>query len=190
GPAFATSTWAWWAVVGVSHLPYLLLLVFLGYGLVERIGYYRRGRTPHAAGRLPDALPRVCVQLPMFNEDTVFARSIAAAAELDWPEDRLVIQVLDDSTDPSTRDRVRAHCVMTNRQRGVSCRWIHRTDRTGYKAGALEAGRGQSDADFILILDADFVPPPDLLKRIIPHFYDDCARPLVDLALVQAQWVI
>ncbi len=177
-----------WALMALLHLPYLLILLMLGFGVVERIGWFWRGRRPHAPGRLPAQLPTVCVQLPMFNEHAVASRIIEAAAALRWPRDRLSIQVLDDSTDAATRAMVQAVCDRVRRTSGMRCTWVHRPRRTGYKAGALEHGRQETDAEFIAIFDADFVPPPDTLERAIPHFYDAAGRPVADRALVQAQW--
>jgi cellulose synthase/poly-beta-1,6-N-acetylglucosamine synthase-like glycosyltransferase len=177
-----------WVAMALLHGPYLVLLVLLAFGLVERVDYFRRGRKPHRPGRLPAELPRVCVQLPMFNERAVARRIIEAAAAMRWPRDRLTIQVLDDSTEADTRSMVLAVCGQVRERTGVNCVWVHRPRRTGYKAGALEHGRRDSDAEFIAIFDSDFVPPPDYLERAIPHFYDELGRPCRDLALVQAQW--
>lgn len=178
----------WWIVTGALHLPYLVILLFFAGGFVERIGYYWRGRHPHSGGRLPSTLPTVCVQLPMFNEHAVAERVIMAASALTWPTDRLSIQVLDDSTDSDTRVLVEDVCARVRATTGVRCYVLHRSDRQGYKAGALEAGRHATDAEFLAIFDADFVPPRDFLVRAMRHFYDTLGRPLSDLALVQAQW--
>ena len=180
------SAWAWLATA-LLHAPYLLILALLGFGLLERIGFLLSPRG-HRPGRLPATPPTVCVQLPMFNEDAVAARAIGAAAALDWPADRLHIQVLDDSTDAATREHVRGVCARLQRERGIRIEWLHREDRSGYKAGALEAGRRRSDAEFIAIFDADFVPGPDYLRRALPLFYDGRGRPQADVGLVQAQW--
>jgi cellulose synthase/poly-beta-1,6-N-acetylglucosamine synthase-like glycosyltransferase len=180
------SAWAWLGTA-LLHGPYLLILALLGFGLTERIGFLLRPEG-HRPGRLPATLPTVCVQLPMFNEDAVAARVIGAAAALDWPAERLLIQVLDDSTDATTRAHVRAVCERLGREHGVRVEWLHRSDRTGYKAGALEAGRHRTDAEFIAIFDADFVPPRDYLRRALPLFFDSRARPHADVGLVQAQW--
>lgn len=179
---------AQWIAVILLHLPYILILAFLVFGLGERIGFYFNGRSPAQPGRLPTELPSVCIQLPMFNEQAVVGRAIEAAAAQQWPRDRLVIQVLDDSTDIAIRDKVEAICTGVQQRTGVTIHFIHRQDRQGYKAGALEAGRRQTEAEFIAIFDADFVPPPDYLARAIPHFYDAAGLPVADLALVQAQW--
>ncbi len=170
------------------HMPYLAILGFLFFGMVERIGYIKRARRSVQAGRLPAQAPHVCVQLPMFNEDAVAERAIAAAAAMRWSAGRLSLQVLDDSTDPAIREHVRAACSRIETQSGVPVQFIHRKDRSGYKAGALEAGRRQTNAEFIAIFDADFLPPPDFLERAMPHFYDPDGAPDSGLALVQTQW--
>lgn len=177
-----------WGLTAALHLPYLLIAAMFVFGLVERIGFFWRGRDPHRAGRLPQQWPSVCVQLPMFNEHAVASRVIEAAAALRWPRDRLTIQVLDDSTDAETRQMVAGLCAQVRATTGIDCVWVHRTNRSGYKAGALEHGRRATDAEFIAIFDADFVPPPDYLERAIAHFYDEHGNGLPDLALVQAQW--
>lgn len=178
----------WLLAAAMLHVPYLLILVLLAFGSIERIGYFWRGRSSNAPGSMPAVPPTVCVQLPMFNEHAVARRIIEAAAALDWPTHRLSVQVLDDSTDPATRDMVRAICAEVEARTGVFCQWLHRADRAGYKAGALEAGRRVTDAEFIVIFDADFVPPPHYLCRMVPHFFNGAGVPLRDLAVVQAQW--
>jgi hypothetical protein len=123
----------------------------------------------------------------MFNEAAVARRSIEAACTLAWPRERLEIQVLDDSTELATRRLVDEVCADMRRS-GVDCRVLRRERRDGYKAGALEAGRLVTDADLIVIFDADFVPPTSYLEQAVPHFFDADARWVDDLALVQVQW--
>jgi cellulose synthase/poly-beta-1,6-N-acetylglucosamine synthase-like glycosyltransferase len=187
-PRLAAGGAAWWAAVAVTHLPVAVIGAFLLGGLVEHVGYFWRGRVPPPPGRLPLDLPRVCVQLPMFNEHAVAQRLIEAACALHWPADRLTVQVLDDSTDADTRRLVDEVSRRMRVERGIDCMVLHRRDRRGYKAGALEAGRRRTDADLLAIFDADFVPPPDFLIRAVAHFYDDHGVAHEDLALVQAQW--
>lgn len=184
---FEPGSWGWWLLTLIAHTPFFVILAFLAMGIVERLDFYRRGRAPEQAGQMPAVFPTVCVQLPMFNEHAVARRVIEAAANMTWPADRLSIQVLDDSTDEDTRRLVEQVCAGV-RARGINCRALHRTDRKGYKAGALEAGRQQTEAEFLAIFDADFVPPADFLLRTIPHFYLEDGRPDIGLALVQAQW--
>ena len=181
-------SWRDWALAAVLHAPFLAILSFLCFGLVERFDYFRVAARPPRPGSLPLHTPKVCVQLPMFNEDAVAERVIAAACALKWPHHALEVQVLDDSTDEATMRRVREFCEQIAAETGVDCRWIHRTDRQGYKAGALEAGRHMTDARYFAIFDADFIPPPDFLARAIPHFYDIAGRDIADIAVMQAQW--
>lgn len=187
-PGQRPSDWRDGLLAAVLHAPFLAILSFLLFGLIERFDYFRISARPPRPGNLPRRIPKVCVQLPMFNEDAVGERVIAAACALDWPRASLEVQVLDDSTDEATKRRVRAFCEDIASRTGVDCRWIHRTDRQGYKAGALEAGRHRTDAEFFAIFDADFVPPPDFLTSAVPHFYDLVGQPVADLAVVQAQW--
>jgi cellulose synthase/poly-beta-1,6-N-acetylglucosamine synthase-like glycosyltransferase len=126
-------------------------------------------------------LPPVTVQLPIFNEMYVVDRLIAAVCELDYPRDLLEIQVLDDSTD-ETRD-IAELAVRRYAAKGFNIRYLHRVDRTGYKAGALEAGLQQASGKFIAIFDADFVPPSDFLMRTLPYFETD-----QKIGMVQARW--
>lgn len=185
-PVQAGSGW-WWVLTAIVHAPFLLIGGFLAGGVIERLGYFARGRAAQPAGRLPDDLPTVCIQLPMYDEHAVAERLILAAAAIDWPRDRFEVQVLDDSSDPATRRLVEG-VVSRVRASGVGCRLLRRDDRQRYKAGALEAGRRATTAAFLAIFDADFVPTPDFLRRAMPHFFDADGRPLEDLAMVQAQW--
>jgi len=142
--------------------------------------YWRKRRVVVATPPLND-LPRVTVQLPIYDELYVVERLIDAAAALDWQRERLQIQVLDDSDDETTA-RARAR-VESYRRRGFDIALIRRADRAGFKAGALAAGLARATGEFIAIFDADFVPPRDFLKRTIPHF-----RAQPDLGLVQTRW--
>jgi cellulose synthase/poly-beta-1,6-N-acetylglucosamine synthase-like glycosyltransferase len=108
-------------------------------------------------------LPRVLVQLPVYNEATVVERALLMAGRLDWPRDRLKIQLLDDSTD-LTSD-IAVHAIARLRKDGIDTDHVRRADRSGFKAGALAAGMALSDAPYIAVFDADFVAPPDWLRR-------------------------
>lgn len=190
GPNDATgeiSTPAWLLITIVFHLPFVGIMIFQLAGITERVGFYWKGRRPEQPGKMPAEYPKVCVQLPMFNEHAVARRVIEAAARIEWPKDRFSIQVLDDSTDEDTRRLVEQVCAEV-RASGIDCRALHRTNRQGYKAGALEEGRLQTDSEFLVIFDADFVAPSDYLLRAIPHFYHEDGTPDTGLALVQAQW--
>ncbi len=167
------------AVVWTVYLGALALLAVYGGHRIALIVRALR-RRPVVAPGLPAALPFVTVQLPIYNERAVATRVIAAAAALEWPRDRLEVQVLDDSTD-DTRARC-ADAVATARAGGVEAVHVHRVARTGWKAGALEAGRAVARGELICVLDADFVPPPDFLRRTVAHFADPA------VGMVQARW--
>ena len=132
--------------------------------------------------KTPDQIdwPAVTVQLPIYNELYVAERLINAVANLDYPLDRLEIQVLDDSTDETVQVIERA--VERIRTRGIRIYHVHRTDRVGYKAGALANGLALARGEFLAIFDADFVPPAEFLKQTLPHFQDQ------RLAFVQTRW--
>jgi len=138
-----------------------------------------RKRAPVPAGRFKE-LPAVTVQLPIFNEVYVAERLLRSVSELDYPRENLQIQVLDDSTD-ETRE-ITAACAANLRQRGFDVELIHRVDRIGFKAGALEHGLATARGEFICILDADFVPPPHLLRRTIDFFTDP------KIGMIQTRW--
>jgi cellulose synthase/poly-beta-1,6-N-acetylglucosamine synthase-like glycosyltransferase len=122
---------------------------------------------------------KVTVQLPMFNEMYVAERIIETVAEFDYPRDKFQIQVLDDSTD-ETKDIIAAK-VAEVAARGINIQHIHRVDRTGYKAGALDAAMDRVEGEFIAIFDADFVPDKNFLKRTMPYFKDG-------IGVVQTRW--
>lgn len=129
--------------------------------------------------------PMVLIQIPMCNEREVYQQSIAAVCNLDWPKSRLMIQVLDDSDDPTTQFLINQE-VEKWAQQGCNIVYRHRVVRDGYKAGNLKSAMGCSyvkDYEFVAIFDADFQPPSDFLKRTVPHFKDN-----EDLGLVQARW--
>lgn len=130
--------------------------------------------------QLPSTLPRVTVQLPVFNEEAVVERLLTAVGQLDWPADLLQIQLLDDSTDNTPT--LAAATIAQLRDRGLDVAHLRRTIRTGYKAGALQDALQAATGEFILILDADFVPAPNLLQQLIPWFSDP------RIALVQGRW--
>jgi cellulose synthase/poly-beta-1,6-N-acetylglucosamine synthase-like glycosyltransferase len=138
-----------------------------------------RDRVPR---RLPplDPLPRVTVQLPFYNEMYVVDRLIEAVCQMDYPRELLEIQVLDDSTDETRQ--IAELAVRRRAAQGVDIKYLHRTDRSGFKAGALEAGLRKAEGRFIAIFDADFIPPADFLRRTLPQFADP------QVAMVQARW--
>ncbi len=125
-------------------------------------------------------LPRITVQLPIFNELYVVERLLNSVASLDYPREILQIQVLDDSTDQTTQ--IAADRVAELRATGLDIEMIHRENRVGFKAGALENGVATCTGEFILILDADFVPKPDMLRRTIQFFTDP------KVGMIQTRW--
>lgn len=131
------------------------------------------------------AYPMVLVQIPMYNEREVYQLSIGAACGLSWPSDRIIIQVLDDSTDPTIKDLVELECQRWA-SKGINIKYEIRDNRNGYKAGALKEGMKRSyvkQCDYVAIFDADFQPEPDFLWRTVPFLVHN-----PQLALVQARW--
>ena len=126
-------------------------------------------------------IPRVTVQVPIYNERFVAERIIDAVAQMSWPHDRLEIQILDDSSDETIG--IAGERVAVWQSKGVPITHLTRNKRTGYKAGALEHGTRLASGDFMAVFDADFVPPPDFLERTVPHLLADQG-----LAFVQARW--
>jgi cellulose synthase/poly-beta-1,6-N-acetylglucosamine synthase-like glycosyltransferase len=129
----------------------------------------------------PAVWPKVTIQLPVYNEMYVVVRLIDAVAQMDYPRDRLQIQVLDDSTDGTTR-LARAR-VAHHQAQGLDIELNHRTDRSGFKAGALDTALDTARGEFIAIFDADFVPPSDFLRRTVPYLEAD-----LTLGFVQTRW--
>lgn len=142
--------------------------------------YYRasHAQTPTPA---PNEWPALTVQLPLYNEANVAGRLIDAVAAMDYPRDKLRIQALDDSTDRTTP--LVARKLAELRARGYHAQHLRRRNRDGYKAGALAAGVERCDSEYIAIFDADFIPPPDFLRRMLPHLLANPA-----LGIVQSRW--
>lgn len=167
-------------VIGIYLLTLSILAVY-GFhrGQLVYLYWKHRKRAPQPKARFAE-LPVVTVQLPMFNELYVAERLIESVAALDYPKDKLEIQVLDDSTDETTEiARAKVEELV---ERGYDAVYVHRTDRTGYKAGALEAGLEVSRGDYLLVFDADFVPTPTLVLDLVHHFTDE------KVGMVQARW--
>src|SRR3954466_4599048 len=142
--------------------------------------YLKNRKRPPAPDGYFEYLPKVTVQLPIFNEVYVAERLLLSVSELDYPRELLQIQVLDDSTDETRQ--ITASCAEDLRQRGFNVQLIHRLDRTGFKAGALGAGLAAAEGEFLCILDADFVPQKDLLKQTI-HFFTN-----PKIGMIQTRW--
>jgi cellulose synthase/poly-beta-1,6-N-acetylglucosamine synthase-like glycosyltransferase len=178
----------------MTSLPETLILVFYFFvlSILAIYGWHRyylvylymknRDKAPARLAPPPPlaTLPRVTIQLPIYNEMYVADRLIDRVCEIDYPRELLEIQVLDDSTD-ETRE-IAELAVRRHAARGFDIQYLHRVDRKGYKAGALEAGLKKAKADYIAIFDADFIPPKDFLRGTLPHFADP------NVGMVQARW--
>jgi cellulose synthase/poly-beta-1,6-N-acetylglucosamine synthase-like glycosyltransferase len=140
---------------------------------------YRDQADPQPLGTLA-CLPKVTIQLPIYNEMYVVDRLVHAVCRIDYPRELLQIQLLDDSTDET--QQIARLVVQRYANQGFDIDYVHRDDRTGYKAGALEAAMPQASGEFIAIFDADFIPTSDFLMRCLPHFSDP------KVAVVQARW--
>ncbi len=171
------------AVVG---LYFVTLAVLSVYGLHRYVilylyhRHYKRGRRSSPAPLHPDLCPSVTVQLPLYNEMYVARRVIEAAGRIRYPAHLLRIQVLDDSTDDTRR--IARETVDELRARGLRVEYMHRTERGGFKAGALKAGLDATADDVVAIFDADFVPPADFLEKTVPCFQDP------EVGMVQTRW--
>jgi cellulose synthase/poly-beta-1,6-N-acetylglucosamine synthase-like glycosyltransferase len=165
-------------------LPYFFVMIILAaygihrYALVYN--YYKNRK--NVPGPPPEIAtwPKVTVQLPIYNERYVIDRLVEAVSQFDYPRDLLEIQVLDDSTDQT--QQIARDCVDRYRALGLPISYIHRDNREGYKAGALQEGLKSASGEFIAIFDADFIPPADFLRRSVPYFTDQ------KLAMVQTRW--
>ncbi len=169
--------WSW-------YVAYVLVLLGLsGYGchrLCIVYLYLRHSWRRPKPEKQFENLPIVTVQLPVFNEMHVVERLLTSVSKLDYPREKLQIQLLDDSTDETTGIGRRE--IEKLRKQGFDAEFIHRDDRTGFKAGALENGLETAKGDYVLILDADFVPNPDVLLKTIHYFTDE------KIGLIQTRW--
>lgn len=166
-------------------IPYFVVLTLLAtYGIhrytLVYLYYKKKKNSTSEPTILFSQLPRVTVQLPIFNEQFVVDRLLQAVCRLEYPKELLEIQVLDDSTDETVN--VAHNLVEHYAAQGFQITYHHRTDRTGFKAGALHEGLKSATGEFVTIFDADFVPPPDFLQRIIHHFTEP------KIGMVQTRW--
>jgi cellulose synthase/poly-beta-1,6-N-acetylglucosamine synthase-like glycosyltransferase len=167
--------------VVIAYFTILAILSFYGLHRYMMVFLFRKH---HKKAIVPksrfEELPRVTIQLPSYNEMYVMERIIDAACAFDYPHDRLDIQVLDDSTDET--QRIARNAVERWKSLGLDIHYIHREDRTGFKAGALENGLRTAKGEFVAIFDADFVPEPDFLQKSIHYFTDP------RVGMVQGRW--
>jgi cellulose synthase/poly-beta-1,6-N-acetylglucosamine synthase-like glycosyltransferase len=170
-------------ILGIYGLCLLLVFFYSVLQLSLAIAYVRNKKRKSIERKPvydPTTTPKVTIQLPMFNELYVADRIIETIAAFEYPADKLQIQVLDDSTD-ETKDLI-AIKVAEVAARGINIQHIHRVDRTGYKAGALDAAMDRVEGEFIAIFDADFIPDPDFLQKTMPYFSD------TNVGVVQTRW--
>jgi cellulose synthase/poly-beta-1,6-N-acetylglucosamine synthase-like glycosyltransferase len=166
-------------------IPYFIVLILLAsYGAHRYVLVYlyyknRKNKVTEPAARFAE-LPRVTVQLPIFNEQFVIERLLDSVCKLDYPREKLDIQVLDDSTDETVQ--VARGLVERFAALGHPISYHHRRNREGFKAGALAEGLKSAKGEFIAIFDADFTPPEDFLMRVIHHFADP------KIGMVQGRW--
>ena len=142
--------------------------------------YYKHQKDKPVLKKKMERLPRVTVQLPIYNEMYVAERLIAASCNIDYPNDLLDIQVLDDSTDETMH--IAQKCVREFADKGVDIQYVRRDNREGYKGGALSNGLKTAKGEFIAVFDADFIPQRDILQKTIHHFTDE------SVGMVQTRW--
>ena len=159
----------WLALYGISNMVNAIL-----YLRIKKSTNHKNKASP------PKHWPSVTVQLPTFNEKYTVERLLSAVTQLDYPGDCLQIQVLDDSTDETAG--LISRLVEDYKKKGINIEWIHRTNRAGYKAGALDEGLSRAIGDLIAIFDADFVPKPDFLTKTVPLFQNSA------LGCLQTRW--
>src|ERR671913_118377 len=171
-----------WTILILYFTILVVLAIYGGYRVKQVIDFWRyRKFVPQPKGRFAEEdLPVITVQLPLFNEMYVVERLVKSVTEIDYPRDRFQIQVLDDSTDETVK--IAEATVAKYAEQGFDIQYIHRSDRTGFKAGALEHGLKHAKGELLAIFDADFVPKPDCLRKLVDFFTD----PLVGCA--QMRW--
>jgi cellulose synthase/poly-beta-1,6-N-acetylglucosamine synthase-like glycosyltransferase len=164
-----------------SYFFVLIILAVYGWHRYYLVYLYMKHKDQQPVPRgVLDPLPLVTVQLPLYNEMYVVDRLIDAVCRLDYPRDRLEIQVLDDSTDET--QEIAELAVRRHQTHGVDITYMHRSNRIGFKAGALEEGLKVAKGEFIAIFDADFIAQPGFLMHTVPYFADP------RVAMVQARW--
>jgi cellulose synthase/poly-beta-1,6-N-acetylglucosamine synthase-like glycosyltransferase len=171
-----------WTILILYFTILVILAIYGGYRVKQVVDFWRYRKFVPKPKELysEEDLPVITVQLPLFNEMYVVERLVKAITEIDYPREKLQIQVLDDSTDETVK--IAEATVDKYAEQGFDIQYIHRGDRTGFKAGALENGLKHAKGDLLAIFDADFVPKPDCLRKLV-HFFTD---PLVGCA--QMRW--
>lgn len=174
-------------LLNVAVVLYVLSVLFLtlfvsNFGVLLIIYLLKRHQKPELPAVTDDHLLAVTIQLPIYNEAHVIDRLLDACAQMDYPRDKYHVQILDDSTDDTT-DVVKAKIAEWESKGVHNISLVRRPDRKGYKAGALAYGLTLITSDCVAVFDADFVPPPDFLRRTMPHFNANDK-----LALIQTRW--
>ena len=171
-------------IIGVYTLSLLLIFMYSLAQLNLLVNYLGQRRNQKEAPKFnlmdPREIPYVTIQLPIYNEQYVIERLLANIALLEYPKSKLEIQVLDDSTDDSVQET--AQRIAELAKTGLDIQHICRTNREGYKAGALKEGLKIAKGEFIAIFDADFLPDADWLKKTVPYFKD------AEIGVVQTRW--
>jgi cellulose synthase/poly-beta-1,6-N-acetylglucosamine synthase-like glycosyltransferase len=173
--------WFDWAMM-VPYFTVLIILSFYGMHRYEMIrGYWKHHKKfTEVPPRRYETLPRVTIQLPIYNEQFVVERLIESASKMQYPWDLLEIQILDDSTDETHPFTERL--VAQYKETGLPIEYIYRTNRHGYKAGALQNGLLTAKGEIVVIFDADFIPPVDFIERVVHQFADP------KVGMVQTRW--
>jgi len=167
-------------ILGVYFLSLCVLFGFGIHGLILLYYYRKTAAVNYPVEPITADAPVVTVQLPIFNEYYVVERLIRSVCKIEYPKDKLEIQVLDDSTDETTV--LAKKIVEEYKENGFNIKYIHRTNRQGYKAGALKEGLAVAEGEFVAIFDADFIPNTDFLIKTIPHFKSS------EIGMVQTRW--
>ena len=168
------------AILGLYFLTLVILAVFGLHRYVMVFLYYRHRDQRALPAPPPARLPRVTVQLPLYNEMYVVERLLDSVCRIDYPKELLEIQVLDDSTDETVA--IAEAAVERHRAEGFEVHYLHRDNRHGFKAGALDEGLAAARGEFVLIFDADFIAPPEILMKTLGHFSDPA------VGMVQVRW--
>lgn len=163
----------------IVALVYITIFCLLQFHLLYLYNQSKK-KVKSGLSNLPEEIPMVTIQLPIFNEMYVVERLIDNIVKMDYPREKLEIQILDDSTDETLE--ISRRKVTEYQKKGFKIKLLHRKDRSGYKAGALQYGLDRAEGQFIAIFDADFLPSPDFLMSTLPYFEDD------SVGVVQTRW--
>lgn len=176
----------WIFISGLTGLIYVLSKFLNFSASVISTRFYTDNPSKERAGYFT-VEPEVTVQICSYNERNIVVKTIAAACQLDWPKDKLTVQLLDDSTDKESI-LINEECVRQWRGQGINIIHRSRPDRIGYKAGSLSYHFPSIKSDFVALFDADHRPEPDFLRKTIPCFYDKNGKSKRELGLVQTPW--